>query len=382
MTTIRQGNAFQKIVENGGNALKIGVELRHMKTLKTIAIISIVSVGMTSSVLAAWWNPFSWKLFSKKGDIVTQNVSVTATTSQESFSWCNGSKYKKCSEGETFICPTNGEEAFCEKSKNDEIKTPMVKDSLTANNDTKLLKTESLKTVGQTGKPTAKIEKQSAENYNYLVVAYNESLTEAFERQLKLNIELKEIIDNRIRRSTEKAQIFQGYVVESVPEGVNIPNDAYRSLVKSYNGDANLMGILSKSEDGLIKGINEIISKLKIQREVERSKTFTKEQAIAQINVIIKDYSSLETLHGYLTKNYNSYITNAEEVDTSSARLLDALEQNAKSYARAGYTSSQNTQPVIKINIPKIELPKTTYCNTRYTGVKGNYETTCNERSF
>ncbi|MBP9866729.1 MAG: hypothetical protein KBC41_01485 [Candidatus Pacebacteria bacterium] len=42
-----------------------------MKTLKTFIIVSILTLGMTTSVFAAWWNPFTW--FQKKV-VPTQQV--------------------------------------------------------------------------------------------------------------------------------------------------------------------------------------------------------------------------------------------------------------------------------------------------------------------
>ncbi len=124
-----------------------------MKTLKTIALISIVSVGMTSSVFASWWNPTTWKVFKRESKAVVQQkveekVSITATTSSEaeaSLLLCNGSKYNKCPEGQNFVCPTSGEDAFCEKGKADEVKTPKIKEtSIVSPVITKTTKTETV----------------------------------------------------------------------------------------------------------------------------------------------------------------------------------------------------------------------------------------------
>lgn len=116
----------------------MGVELRYMKTLKTIALVSIISIGMTSSVFASWWNPTTWKIFKRENKVVTQpkieeNVVLASTTTpvkaeESNLLLCNGSKYNKCPEGQNFICPTNGEDAFCEKGKSNDVKTPKTKE--------------------------------------------------------------------------------------------------------------------------------------------------------------------------------------------------------------------------------------------------------------
>jgi hypothetical protein len=48
-----------------------------MKTIKTIAVISVLTIGMTTSVFASWWNPLTWNIFKKK---TTQIHSVVQTT--------------------------------------------------------------------------------------------------------------------------------------------------------------------------------------------------------------------------------------------------------------------------------------------------------------
>ena len=101
----------------------------------------MISVGMTSSVFASWWNPTTWKIFSRKSNPVVQNVAI-ATTTESTLLSCNGSKYNKCPEGQNFICPTNGEDAYCEKGKSDEVKTPKIKDAPVLTPSTKTVKLE------------------------------------------------------------------------------------------------------------------------------------------------------------------------------------------------------------------------------------------------
>ncbi len=97
-----------------------------MKTTKLVVMGTVLVMGMTSSVFASWWNPTTWKVFTRKSSPATQNV-VVATTSENLLLSCNGSKYNKCSEGQNFICPTTGEDGFCEIKKAEDIKTPIVK---------------------------------------------------------------------------------------------------------------------------------------------------------------------------------------------------------------------------------------------------------------
>lgn len=53
-----------------------------MKTIKKITFISILTIGITQSVFASWWNPFTWNVF-KKSVISIQQVQETPITNAE-----------------------------------------------------------------------------------------------------------------------------------------------------------------------------------------------------------------------------------------------------------------------------------------------------------
>lgn len=72
---------------------------------------------------ASWWNPFSWKMFSRfsevKSEVVTNiNISTTSPAS-ESVLLCNNQKWNPCPENQKFVCPKDGSEAFCEEKSSD-----------------------------------------------------------------------------------------------------------------------------------------------------------------------------------------------------------------------------------------------------------------------
>lgn len=62
-----------------------------MKTIKTVTLVSILLVGMTTSVFASWWNPFTWHWFKintpatqqikSDTDSVVQNISIQVASS-------------------------------------------------------------------------------------------------------------------------------------------------------------------------------------------------------------------------------------------------------------------------------------------------------------
>lgn len=96
------------------------------------------------SVYASWWNPTTWKIFTRQDKQVVQKLqeSNNATqldqvTLESTLLSCNGSKYNKCPEGQTFVCPISGEDAFCDKIKTEEVKTPKTKEITVQKNQIK-----------------------------------------------------------------------------------------------------------------------------------------------------------------------------------------------------------------------------------------------------
>lgn len=58
-----------------------------MKTFKKLTVVSVLVLGMTGSVFASWWNPFTWNIFKKKEtqkeqQIVTNTVLAASSTLQ------------------------------------------------------------------------------------------------------------------------------------------------------------------------------------------------------------------------------------------------------------------------------------------------------------
>lgn len=51
-----------------------------MKTIKTFVLVSILTVGMTTSVFASWWNPFTWGFFKKYIQIQQVTTQHSTTT--------------------------------------------------------------------------------------------------------------------------------------------------------------------------------------------------------------------------------------------------------------------------------------------------------------
>lgn len=63
------------------------VQFTHMKIIKTFALVSVLTIGLTTSVFASWWNPFTWNWFKKQTPVTTQqvvinNISIATSTSE------------------------------------------------------------------------------------------------------------------------------------------------------------------------------------------------------------------------------------------------------------------------------------------------------------
>ena len=51
-----------------------------MKTIKLLIFTVVIATGMVSSVYASWWNPLTWRIFSKKIEHIPQRIMVSTTT--------------------------------------------------------------------------------------------------------------------------------------------------------------------------------------------------------------------------------------------------------------------------------------------------------------
>ncbi|MSU44953.1 hypothetical protein EXS45_02125 [Candidatus Nomurabacteria bacterium] len=342
------------------------------KYYKFFIILLVASFIVPQVAFASWWNPFTWNIFSifrKPQTTVQTTVTTNPSVSVEvDILSCNGSKYNKCPVGQVFVCPTDGQDAFCDKDKSKEVKNPKTKEQVISTPTVKITK------------PTQITQKEEikAENFNFLVVQLNESLTLSFENHLKIDIEFREILQSRRQRSLQLQTEFQGYVVESVPKGVNIPNDMYRGIVAMYGNDAELTRIYISMEDTLIKASNEVISKLRNFKVIESTTFYSREQAIIKMKEVMGVYDTLDLLAQKTRENYDKYLANSEKTDTLIAQAVAALKKNADEYAYQVSLPKEIYQPIQYITLPQIQLPKTTYCHISYTGVHGNYDVTCN----
>lgn len=336
--------------------------------LTTVAIIIIAST--TSSVFASWWNPTTWKIFNKQTKIQEQ-VKMATSSSTNQIILCNGSKYKSCTSGQNFICPTNGLEGYCEKVEDLGIKTPIVKEPNI------VTETAQASKVSPKPKIIAKVETQ---NYNYLVIQLIDSLVSSSQKYLDINNEFKSILQSRQQRILQDQTEYQSHVVESVAKGVNIPNDAYRSLVVFAGGEVNIIKLSIAKIDILIKGLNTMVTELQRQKADYSAKILTQEQATFEMKEVMKTYNSLDEIVKFTNQTYQEHVSSSQKYDDTTGRTLSLLKKNADDYAYAASQPKEVYIPIQQVVIPKIELPKTTFCNISYTGIRGNYDVVCNQR--
>lgn len=102
------------------------------KYYKFLIILLVTSFIIPQVALASWWNPLSWNIwdiFIKPKTAIQKPTTANPTTPIEvDILYCNGSKYSKCPIGQNFVCPTNGQDGFCDKGKSSEIKSPKIKE--------------------------------------------------------------------------------------------------------------------------------------------------------------------------------------------------------------------------------------------------------------
>ncbi|MCX6738635.1 MAG: hypothetical protein NT098_01110 [Candidatus Parcubacteria bacterium] len=345
--------------------------------MKKYLVTFLLAITLVPSVaLASWWNPISWNIWNifrssslgqqvqeinkdKKAPQKTQ-TKIATTTVSGNILYCNGLKYNKCPIGQSFVCPENEQEAFCEKDKTSEIKTPKTKDATVP------------LSVSKTEKLVQPVKAETkTENFNYLVIQVNKSITESVEQSLKLNIEFRTILQSRQQRSLDLQSEFQNHVVESVPKGVNIPNDMNRAIAKQYADDSEFARISIEIESTLIKALNDIIIQNRTFQNKASLSYYTEEQAIFSINKDTNEgYDALIYLNQKTRDNYDKYITFSKKTDSLVSQAVTALKKNADEYENQALLA-KTAQPIQQISVPKIEFPKTTNCTLSGDGGAG-----------
>lgn len=361
-----------------------------MKTLKTIALISIVSVGMTSSVFASWWNPTSWKIFKRESGVANQErkgvVNVSTTTfnelTKDSFTFCNGSKYKKCPEGQSFVCPTNGEDAYCEKGKSDEIKTPKTKDI----GSSVLTNKAVTKTVTTKVETPLKVTTQTEnENFNITILSVIESLIRNYENYTGLFKEFNTILLEREQRSTEIKNALDKALLPASEYNTNY-NNSISLLLKARTEEIAYLRAIRASNEQNISNLENSISLMKQYKAQKENMFYLRMDAVKEAKELMPLYDKLDPYMDAFSKFKDGYFEYTGKNDDLYSSTITALQnQNTTDY---NYISAQRrtitqSAPASQITIPKIDLPKmptTTYCESRYTGIHGNYNITCVER--
>lgn len=359
-----------------------GVEYGYMKTTKFIVLSLAITIGLTNSVFASWWNPTTWKIFRKENKLVVQQkveekVAVTATTSsidESDLLFCNGSKYSKCSTGQTFICPTNGEEGFCQKDDSGNIKIPKVKTQELVSEKKVTPKAQVLNSSVIVKNTTATTKE---ENYNSQIIELTDYVISSTKNYLGLFEVFNEILDGRIMAYTESKKLFDDMVDNSVPVGANVPNDLIRSTSKLYDTTIASVKYIQKYSLDTTSKMNERISILNSKKQTFSNGFYTKDQAKNEMKDVMNYFAALEEDVKLLNKMSDGYFSTVQKTDKSVAVTVQLLINNSNKNLNREM-SSQTTVTESKITIPAIQYPKTSYCNVSYTGIHGNYNITCN----
>jgi hypothetical protein len=359
-----------------------------MKTLKKLVLVSVISVSMASSVFAAWWNPFSWKVFSKKSNQVAVQQNVATSTPQEEFLVCNGSKYRKCSEGESFNCPVNGGDAFCEKKsdKENEIKTPLsvtsakqkAEESLPKSVDNGLVKNN---TVNNTAAKQIASTKASVEKNDYQ------------SRAINLYTLLIDLVDSKI----EKVRLNKKFCDDAREIWSNelIKNETF---LQSFPGDPYLVrdGKIYRAQIADIdthqryeQNIEDILVdyKRKLQNRVEQLRSAKVTAADMQQILLVLESAKidLEAASNKSEENFKSFYDfnkqlvvkmDALHAAESAKRSYEtkAIEQQNEEILRLKESINRNVQGAIDA----YNNSKSINCTSRATGIQGQYEISCN----
>ncbi len=352
--------------------------------LTTVAIVIIAST--TSSVFASWWNPTTWKIFRRDNKIsVEQKIDNTTTSSQglqnaneNNTLSCNGSKYSQCPSGQIFICPTTGD-AFCEKSVKDEIKTPILKDS-------SVIKVSESIVSKKTESPIKK-ESVSAENFNITILTVTDSLIKTYTDYSTFFKKFEPVLTEREQETTTSKQKIDSFLREK--GSMMDPGDynVYTMLSKIYSDELLYIKSLKTVNQQNISNIENFTLLLKQYRTQKENSFYSNSAATQEAKSLMPFYDKLDPYMASFSSLRSAYFDYIKKNDDLVYDVLTRMQQSITvdiNNLEAQRKSVNNYAPSVQIiMIPKIEMPKmptSISCDTRYTGIHGNYTTNCTER--
>jgi hypothetical protein len=346
-----------------------------MKVIKIAVFMSVLVVGISSTAFASWWNPVTWRIFKKESKVVIQESSNIITVSTTTFNeltkdssfFCNGSRYKKCPEGQSLVCPINGEDAFCEKRKIDEIKTPKTKEPIKNQIDRPVTTKVNIKT-----EPTVK------ENYNYLVTGLVDSLISTYTQYIELSKSLDDIYSERLNLTSQRRSF--GYDFNKIGGGIDQKLEDYvKVYIQLQDNETLYINNLQRHDNEVINEAKANLEKLRVYRETVQNSSYTRAQSITAMQELMNNYDYLDKFSKYLKTSSESYFAYVSKEDDAS----EFFSKNVSQYLNKllGSAPTVITPPVQKttiIEVPRIELPRTTYCTSHWNGLPGDYSITCN----
>lgn len=153
--------------------------------------------------------------------------------------------------------------------------------------------------------------------------------------------------------------------------------------VDLFNEAINNIGIVRKPLLENITKMEYVITILKVEKNL-LSESMTKEYYFSKYDKLEKYYKNIDEYKTALTSLYDKFTSDINEFQSvfSKAKVVTDAQIDAYYSTRInGYNSiieSRNKpqlyQPILS---PQIQIPKTTYCSIRGTGVNGSYDVMC-----
>lgn len=357
-----------------------------MKVVKTAVLVGVLVVCLSSTALASWWNPVTWRVFSKQTQKL--NIKPIVSTSSESISLndnllsCNGSKYKTCPNGQTFTCPTDGKDAFCEKNKVQEIKTPKIKESSSLP-----IKVENKRDSIDKNKTTLSVS-SDINDYNNQTLKIIDLGIESVNSDSNIYIELSKRVQTRIKVEQDLLNNITPYYDSSKTEGENEFNDIIKKTITVVGKEIEYLEneIVLNSQAVNLK--QPILDHLNNQREYVRNSKVDKKYLedtsldIQKMEKLLSDNTLAKV------SKYNYLITSIDDFKDKKQADIDWLindtknnslrQENDRLKSEATYRMINEQAKLTEELMKKSESSsKNYYCESNYLGVQGAYSISC-----
>jgi hypothetical protein len=319
---------------------------------KPLVIIVLCLLLIPQLAFAAWWNPSTWFKnwnFLRKKEDKTQILENRVKELE-----------KKLEDTPAVFTPTDIPPSSAQSTSKTTSKSAIKQnDTFASGSKSEIVPKPLVKTEDDSWRGSLRQMNDS------LILSYKDSIRNSTDFGMELSA--------RLAKNQTAKYFLDSMVVESVPVGVNVPNDLWRALSKIVANESDLINLWISINNKNISSFNTGLTLLEGDRNNIYKSGYTKQQGTETIKEGTK-------LYEFVAKQVNETQRKFSDITVDNDSMLkngiQALQKNIDDYNYKTYSNYINSRAYSYQSIPSLKLPTTTFCQALPFG-GGGYTISC-----